>query len=123
MGVPWPIRRQLTLMSSSFFCPSSRAIRTPIDAKVAAAAGLASVSRSNDHARRILVELLTSKQTPAQLRVECAWSLEHAIESDDVHHLMIGLLDDRTHKNWLALPIKLSPRRWPMGASHGTRTW
>jgi transcriptional regulator with XRE-family HTH domain/predicted nucleotidyltransferase len=71
---------------------------TTIDAKVAAAAGLASVSRSNDHARRVLVELLTSRQTPALLRVECAWSLKHAIGSDDVHHLMIGLLDDRTHE-------------------------
>ena len=40
----------------------------PIEIKVAAAAGLAFVTLSDDNVRRILVELLESEQTPSRLR-------------------------------------------------------
>jgi transcriptional regulator with XRE-family HTH domain/predicted nucleotidyltransferase len=67
--------------------------------KIAAAAGLALVTRSNDDARRILVELLESEQAPAQLREKCATSLEQAIGHDKrVDSQMISLIDDRNHE-------------------------
>jgi transcriptional regulator with XRE-family HTH domain/predicted nucleotidyltransferase len=67
--------------------------------KVAAAAGLAFVTRSNDAARRILLELLKSEQTPSRLRQECAISLRQAIGHDDrVDDQMIVLLEDRNHR-------------------------
>ena len=67
--------------------------------KVAAAAGLTFVTRSNEDARRILAGLLESGQTPSRLREECAISLRQAIGHDDrVDNQMISLLDDRNHK-------------------------
>ena len=71
-----------------------------IEIKVAAAAGLAVVTRSNDDARRILVELLESEQTPTRLREDMRrLALEQAIGHDDrVDNQMISLLDDRDHK-------------------------
>jgi transcriptional regulator with XRE-family HTH domain/predicted nucleotidyltransferase len=70
-----------------------------IEVKVAAAAGLGVLTRSNSNVRQTLVELLDSEQTPSQLREECAISLEHAIGRDDrIHNQMIGLRDDRKKK-------------------------
>jgi hypothetical protein len=57
------------------------------------------VTRSDEDARRILVELLGSEETPSGLREKCATSLEQAIGHDHrVEGQMISLLDDRNHE-------------------------
>ena len=71
----------------------------PTELKVAAAAGLAFLTRSDDEARRILAELLESVHTPSRLRAECAISLKQALGHDGaMDHQMIRLLDDRKHE-------------------------